>query len=131
MKKEFAPYELALRLNKLGFDEPCFGTWDRPDKLWLGIVNGSLDIPEDIILSPTFSKAFRWLRENYEYEYQITRIVTGSYHALIQSNTDEYLDNLRELVPGICLDEVVDVYTYDDAELECLTKMVGLAEIPR
>lgn len=33
MEKEFIPYELALRMKKLGFDEPCFGYFcnDRRD----------------------------------------------------------------------------------------------------
>jgi hypothetical protein len=25
MEKEFVPYELAVKLKALGFDEPCFG----------------------------------------------------------------------------------------------------------
>jgi hypothetical protein len=28
MEKEFVPYELALKLKKLGFDEPCFGLYE-------------------------------------------------------------------------------------------------------
>jgi hypothetical protein len=27
MEKEFVPYELALRMKQLGFDEPCFGRY--------------------------------------------------------------------------------------------------------
>jgi hypothetical protein len=27
MKKEFVPYELAVRLKSLGFCEPCFAMW--------------------------------------------------------------------------------------------------------
>ena len=27
MEKEFIPYELALKLKELGFDEPCFGLY--------------------------------------------------------------------------------------------------------
>ena len=28
MEKEFVPYELALRMKELGFDEPCFGYYN-------------------------------------------------------------------------------------------------------
>ncbi len=28
MNKEFIPYEQALELKELGFDEPCFGCYD-------------------------------------------------------------------------------------------------------
>ena len=31
MEKEFVPYELAVKLKELGFDDPCSG-WYTPDK---------------------------------------------------------------------------------------------------
>lgn len=65
MEKEFIPYEQALALKELGFDEPCFGTWDRPDKLWIGHVLGIDYTPDDTILAPTFSQVFRFFREKY------------------------------------------------------------------
>ena len=38
MKTEFIPYEQALELKELGFDEPCFGRYDGRDenkgKIW-------------------------------------------------------------------------------------------------
>jgi len=37
MNKEFIPYEQALELKELGFDEPCFGCYDEIKKI-LGIV---------------------------------------------------------------------------------------------
>lgn len=79
MKELFIPYEQALALKKLGFDEPCFGFY----KL------GNIDIYYDTILqgqnhkfrnntqlnfygdlkekvsAPTFSQAFRWFRKKY------------------------------------------------------------------
>ncbi len=62
MTKEFVTYNQSLSLKELGFDEPCFGTWDRPDKLWTGNpVNGILDIPEDIILAPLYQQAINFL----------------------------------------------------------------------
>ena len=27
MKNQFVPYELAVKLKELGFDEECFGSW--------------------------------------------------------------------------------------------------------
>jgi hypothetical protein len=32
MKKEFVPYEHALELKLLGFDEPCFAIWSGFDE---------------------------------------------------------------------------------------------------
>jgi hypothetical protein len=41
MEKEFIPYNLALELKDLGFDEPCFGYYEP---------NGDLDYIERHIL---------------------------------------------------------------------------------
>jgi hypothetical protein len=35
MGKEFVPYELALKLKEIGFDEPCFGYYTSPTGLLL------------------------------------------------------------------------------------------------
>jgi hypothetical protein len=32
--KEFVPYEEALALKELGFNEPCFAMWQKNKKLW-------------------------------------------------------------------------------------------------
>ena len=37
MEKEFIPYEQALALKELGFDEPCFGYYYASDKKEIGL----------------------------------------------------------------------------------------------
>ena len=69
MNKEFIPYEQALALKELGFDEPCFGAW----------VNNELFITENEnpkiqslsinqCTAPLYQQAFRFLREKYGLE---------------------------------------------------------------
>jgi hypothetical protein len=72
MEKEFVPYELALRMKALGFNEPCLAYWDN-HKLFIIDRNSERiqknsnykDIFEGIISAPTYSQAFRWFREKY------------------------------------------------------------------
>lgn len=113
LEKEFVTYEQALALKELGFDEPCFGTWDRPDKLWIGNpVNGVLDIPEDIILAPLYPQAFRFLRKNRHLKFFIKE------------------DDFRESVYEYGIKEVINITgfkTYEQAELECLKELIELA----
>ena len=77
MKQEFVPYELAVKLKALGFDEPCFTYFLN------GIIQPSLN-PKDYtyfsemseinknmlnyenVLAPTFSQAFRWILKNHK-----------------------------------------------------------------
>jgi hypothetical protein len=66
MKKEFVPYNLALRMKQIGFDEPCLGVY--PVNGGDIILCGSTDrirLKLKHIFAPTFSQAFRWFREKY------------------------------------------------------------------
>jgi hypothetical protein len=84
MQKEFIPYEQALALKELGFDESCFAIWSGIDELNFSItdtvrlyssafsINGTQsskfyinDFNSLRVAAPTFSQAFRWFREKY------------------------------------------------------------------
>lgn len=76
MKNEFVSYEAAMRLKKLGFDEPCFGKYDGKGKnigkIWYEMPNqGQETIPVGDVLAPTFSQAFGWLRENHRMFHEV------------------------------------------------------------
>jgi hypothetical protein len=62
MNKEFIPYEDALALKELGFDEPCFGFYDDMDDN-----NPKMaQFPAEAINSaPLYQQAFRWFRETW------------------------------------------------------------------
>jgi hypothetical protein len=119
MSKEFVPYELAVKLKELGFDEPCFGYYDNAGKLyyntngqpvekdWVWVDNQIL--PTDMILVPTFSQAFRWFRENHDLNYVIVKAESWFY-TINGCNTQEGFN------------------TYEEAELACLTKLIEIVE---
>jgi hypothetical protein len=109
MEKEFVPYELALRMKQLGFNEPCFNLYDFTTKeLMYKIPNiGEVVMfkydnhnKTNHISAPTFSQAFRWFREKHR-----------SKHIWI-------------------MDELSDTgeYTYDEAELACLKYCIEIVE---
>jgi hypothetical protein len=64
MEKEFVPYELALRMKQLGFDEPCFAYYDTGIfTFWY-----HSEQQHDLVLNctaPLYQQAFRWFREKY------------------------------------------------------------------
>ena len=79
MNKEFVPYDIALALKELGFDEPCVGTYhDNGQKgaFTFGMfqfpkrnsqantVSGTF-IGEQGCYSPTYSQAFRFFRKEF------------------------------------------------------------------
>ena len=121
MDKEFVPYQPSLDLKDLGFNEPCFGTWDRPDKLWIGHVLGIDYTPDDTVLAPTYSQAFRWFREKYDLVSWVRRrpgfVKEYSWYAsdFNDEDPDEYYFDLH-------------IETYEEAELECLKKLIEIVK---
>jgi hypothetical protein len=131
MEKEFVPYDIALRLKNLGFDEPCFGLYNLPEQnlgadLKFG-GNSNKYNSKWKFSAPTFSQAFRWFREKYNLIFQINYLFNGNYQVIIHKNTHEYM-NLIQSHPHSCVDEVPDNYSYEDAELSCIGKLLEIVE---
>jgi hypothetical protein len=72
MTKEFIPYEQALELKELGFDEPCLAYYNINDELTFTIIVSQntnsfwLANPNNIISAPLYQQAFRWLHEQLD-----------------------------------------------------------------
>ena len=107
MNKEFIPYEQALALKELGFDEPCLiKDTEQGEECAVYYVhqNGR----------PTFSQVFRWFREKHKLEaYSIpTKTLEKGW---FQWNI--YGHNWHE-----------PAKTYEEAELSCLKKLIEIAK---
>lgn len=103
MEKEFIPYEQALSLKELGFNEPCFGYRDGGGYLMIK------STPHCTISAPTFSQAFRWFREKH------------NLHHEIEYNGYEYLGYVSGMTANI-------FKTHEEAELACLQKLIEIAK---
>ena len=138
MKKEFAPYELAVKLKALGFDENYFGRFytkpkckmfsvdekgrhyqikNTPKKLYT--VGEYFVLNDDnAIIASTFSQAFRWFREKHQlYCGILTEYSYGgqlhAYHITGKRQGDVSIGGFN---------------TYEEAELACLTKLIEIVE---
>ena len=128
MNKEFVPYEEALALKELGFDEPCLGYWrneDLPNPITIGQYTTKEDIEYEIsgqdeyhnfknimALAPLYQQAFRWFRDTYN----ISGVITPQSYEIWG-----YPD-------GGCIIEQHPVHTYEEAELECLIKLIEIVK---
>ena len=112
MTKEFVPYELAVKLKALGFNEPCFGfyledgTWTPASYSREGTVFPSnSDLLPEWCTAPLYQQAFRWFREKYDLFISIFHYENGYA-----------LNNLRRFD------------THEEAEVALLTSLIELAE---
>lgn len=70
MKHLFVPYELAVKLQKKGFNEPCFATYNN-------LSNGIIDLlpkkygenrMQSLVIAPLYQQVIDWFRENHGIE---------------------------------------------------------------
>jgi hypothetical protein len=117
MDKEFIPYEQALALKELGFNEPCiaYATMEYKDVVHCGIgfkVHKESDLPTKPFGVPTWQSAFRWFRERYRIFSSIWCFETEQKFFI-------------EFGFGIHKFEVVNK---EEAELECLKKLIQIVK---
>ena len=122
LKKEFVPYEQALALKELGFDEPCFATYQKGLKgpiMWdywsIELMNSTNEEDEVECTAPTFSQAFRWFRDKYQIDSWIYPNLNGLYSVSIVRR-------------GVGLGNVSQYQTYPEAELGCLIKLIEIVK---
>tara|TARA_R110000868_G_scaffold25451_4_gene99486 strand:- start:913 stop:1299 length:387 start_codon:yes stop_codon:yes gene_type:complete len=127
MENEFIPYEQALALKELGFNEPCFGLYAPPSKTVFLHHYGLLSAKEQI-LAPLYQQAFRWFREKYN-----LRGFIGFRPNVKQFDCHIYDMSLsgKEYTEQRTMEEFnkdPKVGTYEEAELECLKKLISIVK---
>ena len=123
MEKEFVPYEQALALKELGFDEPCFGFYYPNGKFIQIHTIGFPNDKKNCILAPLYQQAFRWFRE----KYKLYSHVRESYSF---DNTLEFVTQINgSYVNHGIVDKPVNRFeTHEEAELECLKKLIEIVK---
>jgi hypothetical protein len=141
MEKEFIPYEQALELKELEFDEPClacvggnneviirvgdyrsFSNKKPEDSIerdfYNNIIKDFNSYVNDTASAPTFSQAFRWFREKCNLYACIERV--------------EYIDSNEKGFQWYIFDKCSNVgeklMSYEEAELECLKKLIEIVK---
>ena len=137
MEKEFIPYEQALALEELGFDEDCFSDYfsfnnvnqTLEDDIQLILNQESIDdyceendlYPFHICSAPLYQQAFRWFREKHNFHHYIEPIHRNSkiQYEYCVVNSSEDAKEFNE-------DDIIS--TYEEAELECLKKLIEITK---
>ena len=127
MKKEFIPYEQALVLKELGFNEPCLGFYYKLNDDFLleipvisykenknSIIDETFDNKSECITAPLYQQAFRWFREKHNidsYHIEPTNNMFGNFYGVLGLRTATFNGGFK---------------TYEEAELACLKKLIEI-----
>lgn len=119
MEKGFVPYEQALELRNLGFDDHVFAFY------WTDTKQLILDSPNYLgkhngvhLQAPLWQQAFRFFREKYGLHYIICKNI----------QMDGYGYREVILIPYMEENENTIFKTYEEAELECLKKLIEIVK---
>jgi hypothetical protein len=137
MNKEFVPYQQALELKKLGFDEPCFGYYalvevrDYKNKglhirneIVLNTLNGYRKYDDESqTLAPTFFQAFHWLLEKHNLYGIIIPTVTMAWTFKTMTIAQDIVE-----VPPYNHVGAYDYSSREEAEQACLEKLIELVK---
>ena len=130
MKTEFIPYEQALELKELGFDDVCLGYYHTTlSSSDVDLIIGKtpnrfyhlIRIPEHFdTLAPLYQQAFRWFREKYGIMYIVynnTENWKNTFHGAYSKINSDYESDYTD-----------DYSTYEEAELACLNKLIEIVK---
>ena len=132
MEKQFIPYEEALALKELGFDEFCFAYFR--DKKITGVnkfdrkvydfhVIAKKDvtaITNEIVLAPLWQQVFDWFRDK------------KLYHCEVDYN--EYYQYYQGILYDLRTNDIIsdtigyDSKTHKEAALACLKKLIEIVK---
>jgi hypothetical protein len=131
MKNEFIPFQQALELKELGFDEPCFG------KIYADGGSEQLSYPyknSDQIgkvtscSAPLYQQTFRWFMEKYnlrgfigfrpnvkKFDCHVYDMSLSGKEYVKQRTHEEFQKDPK-------------VGTYEEAEIECIKELISIVK---
>ncbi len=113
MDEEFVPYEEALALKELGFNEACFGRWHMEEQLFIPEIGVKVNrLKCGFISAPLYQQAFRWFRKKYGL---IGHLDYGSEFLPMWDITGNQLHSDWE-------------NSFEEAELACLRKLIEIVK---
>ena len=112
------PYESALKLKELGFDEPCFGKFYY-NQLEIGGIwtnNDFKEEPDIFISAPLYQQAFRFFRDKYELPSWVYTSDNKKFWYSITSEGRFYISDGKHYK------------SFEEAELACLLKLIEVVK---
>lgn len=130
IESNFVPYELAVKLKELGFDEPCLKSWgkeyasDQEYVLDKDYCIHNWNEYNKVYSAPLWSQCFDCFRVEHGLESFITPVLDADpsihqYSFIICSFGMEMDEFSQQLDEG-------DFNTYESARLACLEKLIEL-----
>ena len=126
MKKQFVPYELAVKLKELGFDEPCMSTISNIEAIH---IKGTRRLPSgamctEEVNAPLWQQAFDWFRDKHSLLGNVHANASGYlfeiHHSANKGGSHQHDSGFDGPNDSGCWDE------FYEARHACLAKLIEL-----
>jgi hypothetical protein len=146
MNKEFVPYDIALELQNIGFNEPCLAGYQKTEVgspilviPFLRSINGNIDIDkinnftnsyiknrkaDYYCTAPLFQQVFEFFRNTYTLKGEIVHTTsTGKYaYTIWKWNFDNHIGKHERI--GV----INSWFKHEDASLECIRHLIDIVK---
>jgi hypothetical protein len=135
MTQEFIPYEEALALKELGFDEPCILMYRGLNTQPVCQINYEFKTEKNSdyndktnwwLSVPLYQQAFRWFREKYNIDSWIQPFTIEKSNGVLYLPDETYSYFIFK--NGVYVDDNIDFLEPKEAELECLKKLIEIVK---
>lgn len=136
MEHLFLPYELAVKLKEIGFDEMCLGCYTSDGNFILSKsqhfknTDSSVKVT-DSTCAPIWDQVFNWFRNNngfithFDWYWDNMKEKTIKWEYSIRYTLDKYLQ-FEDGKYGFYDGELKEFKTYEEARLACLEKLIEI-----
>jgi len=118
LKKYFIPYDRALKLKELGFDEECLGFYWVLENYTSYLIEFKIDKIYKLnnlnVNAPLFCQVFDWFREKYDLHIEPRRTLDERNWYYFYINLDKGTENTK------------GSFLYEEAQLACLDKLIEI-----
>ena len=128
MENEFVPYQQALALKELGFDEECIGYYENNKNkiIFYGGTRTNTNFSRVFnsthfrLVTPLYQQVFRWFREKHNLHTIINITISDKWYFEIYNLSDKRNCEIKI--------EEIFLLTYEEAELECLKRLIEIVK---
>ena len=129
--KGVIPYEEALIMKDLGFEEPCFKGYTEEHKKLISFLNTPTNtsikntLPTKPFTAPIYQQAFRWFRDNCSLDGWAVPCYTVKGRFFTYIIEDDSVGIEEQPDSG----DDVDYITKEEAELACIRKLIKIVKL--
>ena len=125
IESNFVPYQIALDMKSIGFDEPCIYVY--LDKATIrqncGFMNYPKEIYSNVVKAPLYQQTFKFFREKYDLTSEVP---IEQYR---RKTDKKWMFSITYLNEDAMYEHSKTTFeTYEEAELECLKKLIEIAQ---